>query len=216
MNQVWHIRDGHLVWHPPFQQNEARAIGFKAAPKHEDGALNTVHLRTCSEKEGQRFRKFEVWDDQSFLLRDEDAKQCLASNGLQQQQSLTLGDCGAALRFVEDPRKHHIKSQEMGTCLDASDYKIPELRHCYGTRTQKFKADEKNGWVKVLHAWEDNGRKRYYERCLDSKPAKLKTLSVHPCDAAVDRGVRWKRINTREPIEARIWSKTVKPGPGDP
>merc|ERR1711988_1536882 len=103
-----------------------------------------------------------------------------------------------------------------GTCLDAGDYHTPSFQGCRGGRTQRWKADEKAGWVKVLHAWEDNGRRRYFERCLDSKLASTVIISVQPCATAVERGVRWTRISSREPVEARLWRKAVKPSPTDP
>lgn len=212
MNQVWHIKDGRLSWNVPHQEPRTLAVDFQVAPILKSSEDNAVALHTCSGKEGQRIRKHDIQVDGSFSLRDEDSELCIGAAVLQ-RQSLRIGPCSSAHRFTEDARGHLFKIAALGECLDANDYQHPEVRRCHGSRTQHFQADEKAGWVKVVHGVEDNGRKRYYEKCLDSKPEHPVVLSIQPCDATAERGVRWKRINSREPLEATIWKKSPKPSP---
>lgn len=211
MNQVWHIVNGRLVWHPPDQSSRSMAVDFQVAASASPKEDKVVHLRTCSGKEGQRIRKHDVRQGDSFVLRDEDTKECVGS-GTFSKQTLRMVTCDKAHRFKEGGR-HSFRVPDLDQCLDADDYEHPQMRHCSGSHTQRFEADEKSGWVKVIHSWEDNGRRRYYERCLDSKPEHPIVVSIQPCDSTVQQGVRWTRINSREPIETTLWNKAAKPSP---
>lgn len=48
---------------------------------------------------------------------------------------------------------------------------------------------------------EDNGRKRFFERCLDSRPTAPQRLAVVSCREAPS----WRRIGSQEPLEWRLW-----------
>lgn len=213
-NQVWHIEQGHLVWKAKRSTNPPKAVELQVAPKRGNDA-SLIHLRTCSDKNGQRLRKHNV-DGGSFALRDEDTKQCLGDDGRTDRTTLHLVDCGSAHRFKEGPHPQTFNLVGTNKCLDANDYDVPHLRPCRGGRTQRFEVDEKLGWVRVRHSWEDNGRRRFYERCLDSLAVAPLVVSVQPCDATAAGGIRWKRVNSRVPIETMIWNKAPKPLPDAP
>lgn len=211
LNQVWHIEKDRLVWHRP---EMPLAVDFQAVPppsKLDDG---NFYLKTCAGKKGQRIRKHDVKADRSFLLRDEDTNECVGQAHTQ-RNLVHLGPCDAAHRFME-ASQNSIRILGGDLCLDANDWKQAHMERCHGGQTQRFKVDEKNGWVKVIHAWGDNGRHRDFERCLDNKPEAPIIVSVQPCDATVARGVRWTRINSREPLEGALWRNAIKPAPNAP
>merc|ERR1711907_253222 len=121
------------------------------------------------------------------------------------RQDVVVGPCDSEHRFEEvghKPGHNGLKLKGTNLCLDANDYNKATFSSCHYGQTQKWKVDESNIWVKVRHAWGDNGRQRFFERCLDSKPEAPVVVSVQPCEATHERGVSWTRINSREPPEA--------------
>lgn len=64
--------------------------------------------------------------------------------------------------------------------------------------------------------WEDNGRRRFFEQCLDYAPEEPRMVSLQPCAKAQKRGVRWKRIGEFIPIERQLWNKVATPAPREP
>merc|ERR1719310_2478654 len=53
-NQVWHIKHGHLVWHPKQAHDQARALEFQVAPTLQKNEVFEFHMATCADKKGQR------------------------------------------------------------------------------------------------------------------------------------------------------------------
>mmetsp|Transcript_147574 Transcript_147574/g.269124 ORF Transcript_147574/g.269124 Transcript_147574/m.269124 type:complete len:932 (-) Transcript_147574:26-2821(-) len=210
-NQIWQLQNDHLVWQGP-QEAHARCLDFQANPKLVQGKGPTpVVLRTCSSKKGQRIEKAEQnAESGTFLLRDKDSGKCVGSDP--GGNGVVLNDCEYGHRWKARGNKLQLVS---GACIDAVDYQTPKIFSCHGGRTQWWAVDDANGWVKVLHAWEDNGRRRFFERCLDSEPAPPLEVSVGHCDGAISRGVKWTRQNVRTPLEAQIWQKAEKPKYGE-
>jgi glycosyltransferase involved in cell wall biosynthesis len=210
MNQVWHIDNGHLVWRGG---DGTLGVDFEASKAESKFEKEHVYLATCASKKGQRIRKHDAVQGGSFALRDEDTGRCLIKVG----DGLSLGACSSATRFQEDGWQKSLRVEGNDECLDAGyEYKRPTFTRCNAQRTQRWKVDEQAGWIKVLHGWEDNGRRRFWERCLDSEPAEQVPVSVQPCQAVAERGVRWRRINSRVPPEAELWNKAKKPSADDP
>lgn len=221
MNQVWWVSKGHLVWQRGAHPEDRHLVGFAEDLKKERSATaGETWLRTCSDKRGQRFRRSDTSDDSTFLLRDADSDRCLglpAKDGHNYQaRNLVVTQCDTAVRWKEDSGNLLLTVNE-GWCLDATqNYDRPTLMSCYGGRTQKWKVDDAKGWVKVLHAWEDNGRRRYYERCIDYEPVDPVDVSVQSCTTTLAKGVRWTRLHPRESREHALWRQAAKPKPGDP
>jgi hypothetical protein len=221
-NQIWHLRKGHLTWG---EHHNYMAVDFQIKP--EDGITHdkrhNIRLEPCADKKGQHIRKYDVKEsDGTFMLRDEDTKQCLGfPHFVEMQHLLGYTNCeDGEHRWKEDPRTHAFKflrkdENDHLDCLDANDYVFPKLMRCNGGRTQRWKADD-HGWLKLRHSVEDNGRRRFFERCIDSEPEEHTIVSVQPCDVTKFRGVRWTRINSRTPPETEEWNKAPKPSPDDP
>lgn len=218
-NQIWHLRKGHLTWG---DDNNHVAVDFQVKPDQMQGATSKLRLETCTDKKGQRLRKHDLKEDGTFLIQDEDTKLCLAPPKFTEAHHLLdMIDCtDGDHRWKEDPRTHtfhFLRKDEHNheLCLDASDYTHPVLTRCNGGKTQRWKADE-HGWLKIRHHVEDNGRRRYFERCIDSAPEEHVTVAVQPCDVARARKISWTRINSRTPPETIAWNQAPKPSPDDP
>lgn len=231
-NQVWQLRGGgKLVWEgmagsalKAFCVQEQQtpegdsALGMRPVP-----VGRPLTLRTCSSKVGQRIRRHEVKDD-SFLLRDADAGNCLGtvtsagSNAL--ERALRLGECHDRQRWRELKERDQMQHLATNLCIDAGagDETTPILYPCHepkAQRKQRFRVLEAGG-VQLRSGWEDNGRKRYFEKCLDHAPEPLLEVTLQKCDDVRQRGVRWKKVGAHQPPETVLWHKAVTPPPGDP
>jgi hypothetical protein len=222
-NQIWHLRKGRLTWG---EHHNHLAVDYQVKP--EDGAerdgRHKIRLEPCNNKKGQRLRKHDVNADGTFLIKDEDTKLCIGfPHFVESGHFLAFSDCADSNhRWKENPKTHgqleYLRHDENNqrVCLDANDYTFPKLMKCHGGKTQHWKVDEEHGWLKLRHAVEDNGRRRFFERCIDSDPDEHIVVSVQPCDIARQRKVRWSRINSRIPPETVAWNKAPKPSPNDP
>lgn len=215
-NQVWHLHNDVLVWEGRLGASfknfclhaDIEGVGFREVP-----SATRLNLRSCTSKLGQRFRRHMEEKDGTFLLRDEDTGKCLGalvSGGM--EQPLMLGECqGHRWRELEDQGQvQHVGSK---LCVDAGDEVTPIVYPCHeptAGRKQKFRVVAAG--LQLQSGWEDNGRKRYFEKCLDHTPEPPIEVNMANCDTATRQGVRWTKINPRVPIERRLWDKaSTKP-----
>lgn len=77
-------------------------------------------------------------------------------------------------------------------------------------RKQRFEIIGPFGWVRLRSSWEDNGRRRFFELCLDHDAEPPLEVTLQPCDAVRERGVRWRLVNQQVPLETRLWRKAEK------
>lgn len=165
-----------------------------------------LELRACARKRGQVFRKTNVTAAAAFLFRIGDpGTSCLAFENAQ----LLIGACDEEKQrwrlLPQSGQLQHVKSE---MCLDANDDRAPMLHPCHRpvvNRLQRFDFEAEFGWVRLKSSSGDNGRKRHFERCVDSEPEALLEVALEPCPEALARGVRWRRRAGRTPLETRLW-----------
>eukprot|EP00929_Paragymnodinium_shiwhaense_P070929 TRINITY_DN36023_c0_g1_i1.p1 TRINITY_DN36023_c0_g1~~TRINITY_DN36023_c0_g1_i1.p1 ORF type:complete len:556 (-),score=66.99 TRINITY_DN36023_c0_g1_i1:741-2408(-) len=200
-NQVWLIEANQLVWS---RQIQSHCVNFEA--RVESGPPEgRVFLETCADKRGQRLRVHDHKPDQTFLIQDVDLDKCLG--GIDE---VFMMDCSKASRWSYADH-HKLKEVGTGQCLFASDEGAVHMRQCHSHRTEKFTVSETRMRIHTLIAWEDNGRRRYMERCLDSVPVEKFDLMVQNCDSVASAGVQWSRHQPRKPQEAVIWETSALP-----
>jgi len=216
LNQVWRLRNNHLIW-------ENGNTGICVDAKSNQAAVKTVsvggryELKTCASKPGQRLQKRNARSDGTFEFYDPDANECLTAYGtVGVERQLRLGPCGGdnvRWKFLKDrDQTQHVASQ---TCVDAGDETHPILYPCHQPRAgrkQKFEPIDTPGWIQLMRGWEDNGRKRFFEKCLDRLPLPSTEVGVLQCAAAKRKGVRWSKYNVRTPPEWEMWSKAPSTG----
>jgi len=184
---------------------------------------STIELRTCAALEGQRFVREATAADGSFLLRAAAINgTCLAANMHKAgpfgaaSKSLILAQCAQMNRWRlrrQSGQPDQLLHVASGSCLDAGDEKKPMLYPCHtGTvaRKQRFEVVGPFSWVRLRAAWEDNGRRRFFELCLDHSTEPPLDVALQQCDAVRERGVRWRLLNQQVPPETRLWRRAVK------
>merc|ERR1711972_157646 len=138
-----------------------------------------LNLRTCASKFGQRIHRAEVattGNDQTFLLRDADTAKCLSGGGASSaflEHPVRFGPCSQAQRWRELKDRGQLQHVTSRLCMDAGDEVTPILYPCHepkAQRKQRFRVLDAAGWVQLRSGWEGNGRKRYFEKCLDHSP----------------------------------------------
>lgn len=207
VNQMWHIRGSHLVWE---RGHHGICVDFK-----DDGSKSTpleerYELKTCASKPGQRLQKQDLHSDGSFQLFDPDADECLqASNSLRGElPSLELAECGVHARWMHLQERQQVQHVRTGLCIDAADNVHPILYPCHdpkAARPQRFQIVETPGWVQLMRGVEDNGRKRFFEMCLDRLPEAPVGVTIQQCKTASRGGVRWAKHNVRTTPEWEAW-----------
>eukprot|EP00928_Gymnodinium_smaydae_P034707 TRINITY_DN24534_c0_g5_i1.p1 TRINITY_DN24534_c0_g5~~TRINITY_DN24534_c0_g5_i1.p1 ORF type:complete len:1060 (-),score=203.22 TRINITY_DN24534_c0_g5_i1:130-3252(-) len=218
-NQVWRFAAGsNLLW-----QGGDVCVGGPEEPK-EKAKDQGYRLETCSAKNGQLFNVEAAGADGSkavFRLVDAASKRCLgaaASVPNKLEVSLQLEDCGAASLWKELKDTEQVQHVSSNLCLDGGDHEKPILYPCHAPKaapTQRWKVMEKPGWVLQKGSWGDNGRKRYFERCLDSMPSPPLPAGLRDCKDVAAAGVEWERIGAFVPRERKFWEEAKKPSPHD-
>jgi len=182
-------------------------------------------MKTCAPKVGQRLLRHDArLDDSGFLIKDLDTDLCV---GIPKPEivggPVTLVQCAGDQRWVEMRDRQQLKHVGVGYCLDGGKDENVIAYPCHeptAMRTQKFEIVDLNGsgWVRIKGGWEDNGRVRFFERCLDYDPLPSDTVRVEDCAIAELRKVRWERVGSRVPLEWSLWqqAKASLPPPGEP
>eukprot|EP00747_Dinoflagellata_sp_TGD_P026889 gnl/TRDRNA2_/TRDRNA2_132250_c0_seq1.p1 gnl/TRDRNA2_/TRDRNA2_132250_c0~~gnl/TRDRNA2_/TRDRNA2_132250_c0_seq1.p1 ORF type:complete len:581 (+),score=89.77 gnl/TRDRNA2_/TRDRNA2_132250_c0_seq1:3-1745(+) len=216
-NQVWHIHDNHLQWVSPNNPEASYCVDFKE-PEIVAHKKGTFVAEMCATKPGQRFRKEQVDASGSFLLKDYASEQCLINGGPMAdgaaEQVLRLGPCSNDQRWMDLVDREQVQHVASQTCLDAGGPHAPILYPCHqprAQRTQRWEIAEEAGWIRTKPGWEDNGRRRFFERCLDYAPMPPVGVVVQSCEATKKRGTRWTKQSVRVPIETELWNKASKP-----
>lgn len=208
LNQVWQIQDGRLQWGRKLQC--VTAVGVS-----EKNKGSGVQLRTCVPKDGQRYLKKEARDDGSCLLSSFDGQGCLA---VEDGKKLVLGECIEEQRWKFPignlTELRHVRSN---LCLDTPG-RIREtvgLRRCrpqVHSWDQAFSFVEGPGWIRIESRWGDNGRIRWFEKCIDFKPVEPIPVEIGSCSAKEE----WERLHPSVPPERAIWDHAEKPSTNDP
>lgn len=212
-NQVWQLRSGRLQWE---RLGGSPSEGFcidqkpieKAEEQHRPGDFT---LQICAPKAGQVLRREDVRGDGTFLLRDRDAGTCLAASS---DGVIGLGACDSHQRWRELVDREQVQHVKTGLCIDGGDDKRPVLYACHQPRAmqkQRFEIVDTPGWVRMKPMWGDNGRRRWFEKCLDWKLVKPTDLSLKDCAAARHLGLHWERWNAFVPLERKLWEQAEKP-----
>lgn len=216
MNQVWHIRNDKLVWlarDGHMSCVDARAIAPDAQEYRKPG---TFKLETCTPKKGQRLQRHMSSDDGSFMLKDADGGGCLGYLG---GSELALTPCDDKQRWRELIEKEQVQHVASKLCIDSGANEHPVLYPCHQPRVfqkQRFQIVDEPGWVQLKPSWGDNGRRRWFEKCLDHMPQVPVEVTIQRCPPTRKRGTRWERLHTHAPLERRLWEKAAKPPPGAP
>merc|ERR1712032_188185 len=211
-NQVWHNRDGQLAFQTP-KGDQGYCIDI--AYKRTQLPTGEASWRTCTPKAGQLLKRHDVRDG-TFLLRSPDSLQCLIAEVSRRQ--LRMGPCDEQQRWRSLEDRQQVQHAQSGQCIDAHNEATPLLYPCHEStgRKQRIRIVDDPGWVQFQGGWEDNGRRRWFEKCLDFQPQDDIPVSLQPCDTAKRRNVRWTRIGIRTPPETEIWRTAEKPPPDYP
>jgi len=222
-NQVWQLQHGKLIWEGQVQTGmrgycldmHASGASLKEVPVAEH-----LRLRTCAPRRGQRLRRGDLDTDGTFLLRADGADKCLGtgsgSSGVLERM-LRLTRCRNDQRWRELKGRNQVQHVASLLCIDAGNEVMPILYPCHeptALRKQRFHVIDDPGWVQLQKGWEDNGRKRYFEQCLDHAPEADVEVIVEHCAEAEGKGVRWRRVGAHQPPEWQMWQKasTLPPG----
>jgi len=222
LNQVWDVAmSGRLVWKG--NQASTHCVSSPPEPPKAD-KTSDYSLASCSPKAGQLLhRDAGGHADGTFMLVANNSKQCLGlappDAGVVERRLKSV-PCHSADRWRELPQSEQVQHVSTTFCLDAgpgSDSPIvypchtPKAQH-----TQRWQVVDNPGWVLLKEDWADNGRKRYFERCLDSLPETPIPAGLRECERTKSMGIRWTKIGIRVPRERELWDKAEKPGPGVP
>lgn len=221
MNQVWHIRDHLLVWNGPRRDGPPvkHCVNMmKQKPKPDDATKGQPMMRTCASKPGQKLQRGPPRQDGTFFLLTVDGSRCLRQGDF---QKTAMGACddGALWRVLTG--KDQVQHVTTGWCME-EDPETAGLRiaPCHTPRAlnryQMYEILDKQQWVKRKQEWGDNGRRRWFEKCVDFEPTPSIDVSVQRCAAVHGRGVRWERYQAHPPMERSLWDRAVKPAPGEP
>lgn len=206
-NQMWSISGSHLIWEGGPTNSCLHAVEdalrFRSLPEPDP-----LSLAACADKPGQRIRRADVKSDGTFLLRDADTGKCLvARRGPELETPLRLAGCDDNHRFRELKDRNQVQHVATGFCFD-SGAGPPILYPCHepkALRKQRFQIVDSPGWVQFMRGWDDNGRKRFFERCLDHQPAPPRRTLLMSCHEAQQAKITWRRVNQQEPLEWQLW-----------
>ena len=202
-NQAWKVQRSRLTWEDATQNVCVDAFGSPGSLRLRKLPSHPVWtLAPCVSKIGQLLQKQEVKPDGTFLLKDVDAGKCLAARKVPSLETpLVLAPCNDQQRFRELRDRNQVQHVSTGYCLDAGN-DAPILYPCHepkALRKQRFEVKDSPGWLQLMRGWEDNGRKRFFERCLERQPQPPTRVLLHKCSEVDAQGVKWRRINSREP-----------------
>ena len=202
-NQAWKIQRSRLVWEDAIQSVCVDAPvppGNLRLRKLPPQPIWT--LAPCVDKVGQHLQKEDMKPDGTFLLKDADAGRCLAARKvLSLETPLVLAPCNDRQRFRELKDRNQVQHVSTGYCVDAGN-DAPILYPCHeprALRKQRFEVKDTPGWLQLMRGWEDNGRKRFFERCFDRQPQPPTRVVLRKCEEVEAKGVKWRRINFQEP-----------------
>ncbi|CAK9009238.1 unnamed protein product [Durusdinium trenchii] len=205
-NQAWSLFNSRLLWedgHATYCVDFKDSLKLQSIPERWALALSP-----CAEKIGQRLARHDVHADGTFLLRDADVGKCLAARrGVELETPLKLSSCNDDQRFRELKSRQQVQHVSTGFCFDAGNGP-PILYPCHqpkAQRKQRFQITD-SGRVQMMRGWDDNGRKRFFERCLDHQPQPPARARLKNC-AEVPSAVRWRRINMQVPLEWKLWQE---------
>lgn len=215
-NQVWHTVADRLLWEGSklhCLDVVGSTIGLKSVP-----VQTAFGLMSCADKVGQRLRKYDQQGDGTFLLKDADSGKCLGEGpeAPTMERQLRLYPCSPSLRWRELKDRAQVQHVATGHCIDAGNEVNPILYPCHtpvAQRKQRWRVTSRPGSVQIMRGWEDNGRKTFFERCIDYAPQPPVAAVMRDCDTTRRGGTRWKRIHAREPREMELWRKAEKPPP---
>lgn len=223
---MWHFEDGLLVWHVDRKgycvDIHAHKANLETMPIPVDGPT----FQTCASKPGQRFRKGDPHSDGSFqLLDDSDPTKCLCGSSGSAWTKFDsssvrpwLCSCESwpAERWVEDRQKEQIRHAQTGNCLTAGRGQ-PTVSPCtdyvHARDAQRFQYIEKPGWLQKKGIWGDNGRKRWFETCLDFHAVPRTKLSIRRCQQ--NSAMQFEKLGARTPPEWQMWQASAKPAVGE-
>ena len=202
-NQIWKVQKSRLVWEDAAQSICVDAYGSPSSLRLRKLPPQPVwSLAACANKPGQRLQRQDVRPDGTFWLRDPDAGKCLAARKVPSLETpLVLEPCTDRQRFRELRERNQVQHVLTGYCIDAGN-DAPILYPCHepkALRKQRFQVKDTPGWLQLMRGWEDNGRKRFFERCLDRQPQPPMRVLLGKCSEAEAKAVKWRRINFREP-----------------
>eukprot|EP00747_Dinoflagellata_sp_TGD_P021649 gnl/TRDRNA2_/TRDRNA2_128618_c3_seq1.p1 gnl/TRDRNA2_/TRDRNA2_128618_c3~~gnl/TRDRNA2_/TRDRNA2_128618_c3_seq1.p1 ORF type:complete len:526 (+),score=58.50 gnl/TRDRNA2_/TRDRNA2_128618_c3_seq1:1-1578(+) len=229
-NQVWRLERGRIVWAgdnsgKPRQTCVHLAHGSGQVNLKEISGGGTLTLASCSGKYGQNIKRESIHDSSDlFILRDADTGKCLGDGGAPPggiEKPLRLGPCSDSQHWRELHGKDQIQHVGTKLCIDAGNEVNPILYACHKPKAQRKQrfyvaAADPHGSVRMYPGWEDNGRKRYFEKCLDHSPQPAMEVAVISCQDANAAGIHWTKLGAFVPPETKLWEKASKPAPGSP
>lgn len=218
-NQLWQILDGSLVW-PDKANMGVRAGCLDPVPQLHLKAMKAAQrhptFMTCVAKKGQRLQRHAETGDGTFLLRDADSGDCLGASA-PGSGALGIVPCEPKQRWRELKEREQVQHVHSEWCLDAGDEVTPIAYPCHEPKAQRKQRFELvAGWVRTKPGWEDNGRVRFFERCLDYAPKSSPEIFVEDCSQTKAQGIRWSQVNVHDPEELTLWKRAIKPLPGAP
>jgi len=177
---------------------------------------------TCTPKAGQKLKRQDLQEDGTFVLRDPDLGTCLGAvdGSGHGGKELALVECGQDTRWDEPSGREQVRHVASGLCLDGGKGENNErvrLFPCHRKTTQqsqRFTVIDAPGWVQWKMMWGDNGRKRWFPKCLDRQPVRPVSLALSSCAKTERLGWRWEKRNPHKPLEWETWEKVEKPDPG--
>merc|ERR1711865_1202072 len=162
---------------------------------------------------GQRFQKQDERGG-TYLLKDADSGDCLGANA-PGSGALGLVPCSEKERWTQLIDREQVQHVLSKWCLDAGDENTPIAYPCHEPKAQRKQRWEfVNGWVRTKPGWEDNGRVRFFERCLDYAPLPGPEMFIEDCQQAKSKGIRFTRIGEHDPEEQTLWKNARKLPPG--
>jgi len=221
-NQVFHVRDGQLTWEGGpsggFCVDADAQATVREQMKELSPGSGRMSLKNCASKKGQRLKREDQRPDGTFLVRDLDSSSCLGTSSPPGSEArLELVACDDTQRWTEMKQRSQVKHVGTHTCLDAWDFQSAILYACHQGITQRkqmFEVVGEPGFLRLKRAVEDNGRRHFYEKCLDYAPVLKPHASIHRCSSTIARGIFWEKINVFNPPEWQLWENAEKPPAG--
>jgi len=210
MNQVWKIAHEKLSWNP--QRPGGKLVRAMCLDQKATQENPTRHMKiaTCVSKVGQRFEQYDAHKDGTFLLRDRDSGLCLGRvPGAEVTVAVSMVNCGERQRWKFDSGENllHVETSMCMLLSNGSDDPFFGNCHSFYGIPLRWEIVESIGWIRRKQEWADNGRLRWFERCLDYRPAVPLDVGLLKCDAARASNVSWERVGVFVPLERKLWQR---------